>query len=190
MRLDPMQKPGIDHWTYEDYLRLPDDGPRCEIIEGERHMTPAPWSRHQLVSQRLAFLLMSFLRETELGVLYYAPFDVILADDTVVQPDIVIVARERESKIRERGLFGAPDLAIEILSPSSESRDRVRKLEIYAKHGVREYWIVDPDRDRIEVHVLEGRRLVKKAGHGDGAARSLVVLPGFSAPLDEVFSRA
>ena len=88
----------------------------------------------------------------------------------------------------KRGIFAAPDLVIEILSEHDHPRDTVRKLRIYARHGVLEYWIVDPNADRIEVFVLEGGRLVCKAAHQSGDVRSLAVLPGFSAPLSAIFA--
>jgi Uma2 family endonuclease len=176
-------------WTYADYLRLPDDGTRCEIIEGERLMTPSPFTRHQAVSFMLERLLGDFVLPRGLGSIYHAPCDVILADNTVVQPDILFVSKARESIIEEQGIFGPPDLVIEILSKADPRRDTVRKLAIYARHGIREYWIVDPDADRIDVFVLDGKDLVKKAAHDRGEARSLAVLPGFAAPLSEVFAR-
>ena len=179
-----------DHWTYADYLRLPDDGTRCEILEGVRAMTPSPFKRHQWVSSNLLFLLESFVRNTRVGRVFHPPFDVILAEDIVVQPDILFIGKTRTEIAQKRGVFGAPDLVIEILSESHPERDTVRKLAIYGRHGVPEYWIVDPERDRIEVFVLEGGALVRRAIHESGELRSLVALPGFAAPLDEIFSRS
>ena len=179
-----------DHWTYADYLRLPDDGTRCEILEGERVMTPAPFTPHQRVAFSLVRLLGDFVVPRRLGVLRFAPCDVILADDIVVQPDILFIGKPRVEIVLKRGIFGPPDLVIEILSESDPKRDTVRKLAIYGRHGVPEYWIVDPDRARIEVFVLEGNALVRKAVHESGEVRSLVALPGFAALLDEIFSRA
>jgi Uma2 family endonuclease len=179
-----------DHWTYADYLRLPDDGTRCEILEGERVMTPSPFTPHQRVAFSLVRLLGDFVVSRRLGILRFAPCDVILADDVVVQPDILFVGKSRMEIVQKRGIFAPPDLVIEILSESHPERDTVRKLAIYGRHGVPEYWIVDPDRDRIEVFVLEGGALVRRALHASGEVRSLVALPGFAAPLDEIFSRS
>jgi Uma2 family endonuclease len=187
MTRDAMQKPATGHWTYEDYLRLPDDGTRCEIIEGERLMTPAPASRHQWASIHLASALLTFVERNGLGVVYEAPYDVVLAQDTVVQPDIVVVLKTHDARLKESGLFGAPDLAIEILSPSTEDRDRSRKMRAYARHGVQEFWIVDPEEKRIEIHLLEQGRMVRKTDCRAGAASSLVVVPGFAIELDSVF---
>jgi Uma2 family endonuclease len=96
---------------------------------------------------------------------------------------------EHRDRIREAGIFGAPDFVIEVISPSTELRDRHDKLEVYYRYGVREYWLADPESQRIEVFVLESGRLVKKAQHDSGDVRSLAVLPGFSEPLAYVFRR-
>jgi Uma2 family endonuclease len=184
-----MKRPRTHHWTYADYLRLPDDGPRYEILEGMRVRAPSPLTRHQIVSHNLVLALGVFVRDRRLGRVLDAPCDVILADDIVLQPDILFIGRDRGSIIERRGIFGAPDLVIEILSQYSVKRDTVRKLDLYGRHRVREYWIVDPDADRIEVFTLEGGALTKRAEHRTGEVRSLVALPGFSAPLAEIFER-
>jgi len=184
-----MSRPTATRWTYEDLLRMPDegDGKRYEIVRGARFMTPSPFERHQRASRNLEFLMMKFLEERDLGELYYAPVDVVLSDDTVLVPDLVFVSKARVGIIEERGVFGAPDLVVEVLSQRTKSRDRGLKLEAYAEHGVREYWILDPVRRSIEVFVLHGRDLVKAADHASGNLASLVVLPGFSASLDRIF---
>jgi Uma2 family endonuclease len=187
---DVMNRLDADRWTYADYLQLPDDGTRCEILEGERVMTPAPFTPHQRVSENLGFLLAAFVRKENRGSIWRAPCDVVLAEDIVVQPDILFVARDRASIIQKRGVFGPPDLLVEILSSSDPERDTVRKLQIYGCHGVCEYWIADPERNRVEVFVLEGRELVRKAALDSGELRSLAVLPGFAAPLSEIFDRS
>jgi Uma2 family endonuclease len=184
-----MNRLHAERWTYTDYLGLPDDGTRCEIFEGERVMTPAPFVRHQEVSRRLERALEDFVLPRGLGRIFDAPCDVILAPDTVVQPDVFFVAKSRESIIRERGIFGPPDLVVEVLSKADPSRDTVRKLDLYGRHGVREYWTADPDAGRIEIFVAGRGALHKRASHDRGEARSILVLPGFSAVLADVFRR-
>lgn len=189
-RRHPMTRLEADrHWTYADYLRLPDDGTRCEILEGERVMTPSPYPPHQIASENLGYLLGAFVRKEKRGRIIHAPSDVILSDDTVVQPDLYFISKERAAIIEDHGVFAPPDLIVEILSESDPKRDTVRKLAIYGKHGVREYWIVDPYGKRVEIFVLEGRELVRKASHDSGKARSLVALPEFSAQLAEIFAK-
>jgi Uma2 family endonuclease len=177
-------------WTVEDYLRLPDDGTRCEIIDGERLMTPSPFPPHQCIASNVVGRLLPFVKARALGRVMFAPSDVFLSKRTVVQPDVYFISNARGSIYQPRGIFGAPDFVIEILSEDDPERDRVRKRRLYARHGVREYWIVDPQSRRIEVFVLEGRRLVLKATHDSGEVRSLAVLPGFTAPLDAIFERS
>jgi Uma2 family endonuclease len=152
-------------------------------------VNPQPTLWHQIVGGNLAFLVKLYLRDQKLGVLLHPPVDVVLAQDTVLHPDLAVLLDEHRDRIREAGIFGAPDFVIEVLMPSTELRDRHDKLEVYSRYGVREYWLADPERRRIEVFVLESGRLVKKAQHDSGEARSLAVLPGFAAPLSEVFRR-
>jgi Uma2 family endonuclease len=184
-----MSNPSTFHWTYEDYVRLTGGDDYFEFIDGERFVNPVPTTRHQMASWVLEDLLSRFLSERGLGRMFHAPLDVVFADDTVLQPDIVVILNERRDRIRDAGIFGAPDFVIEVLSPSTASRDRREKLGVYARYGVREFWLVDPKLERIEVFILESGNLVKKADHASGKARSLVVLPGFAAPLADVFQR-
>jgi Uma2 family endonuclease len=182
-----MTKPTASRWTYRDYLALPDDGRQYELIDGELLLNPSPVPRHQRVSFRLAVLLDAYLGESGLGILYPAPSDVVLSDDTVVQPDILVFLNEHRSRTTENGHFGPPDLAVEVLSPGTAERDRVRKLELYGRYGVREYWIVDPEARAIEIYGLDTGRLGMASTHDSGEVRSVAVLPGFSASLAEIF---
>lgn len=183
-----MLDPTTRTWTYEDYVRLTDEGEYFEIIDGEAFVNPQPTLWHQLASKNLEFLLETHIRASNVGVMVHT-VDVVFAEDCVLQPDIIVVLNENLNRMRKAGIFGAPDFVIEILSPSTASRDRRKKLAVYARHGVREYWLVDPEKRRIEVFVPEAGTLVRKASHEAGEARSLAVLPGFSAPLAEVFRR-
>lgn len=147
-----MSLPG-PKFTYEDYRLLPEDK-RYELMEGELLVTPAPTTRHQKILVRLVARLETFVDTADLGEVLCAPTDVILSDETVVQPDILFVARDRRAIVNPNGaVTAAPDLVVEILSPSTSSRDRVLKRKLYAKFGVREYWIVDPANHTVEVLV-------------------------------------
>ena len=174
-------------WTYEDYLLLPDDGKRYQIIRGELFMSAAPIPRHQIVSIRLVRILDRWVVAYKLGICLYSPIDLVLADDSVVQPDIIFIQESRRGIIGEKYLTAAPDLVIEILSESTRKVDLVLKRSLYAAYGVREYWIVDPKAERIDIHVLENGDLVKKAEVTEGVVRSPVVLAGLEFPLREVF---
>jgi Uma2 family endonuclease len=142
--------------TYADYAALPADGRRYELHEGELSVTPAPGSRHQQVIRDLSFLLHQHVRTRSLGEVLFAPIDCVLSDITVVQPDIVYIEASRRSAISPRGIEGPPTLAVEVLSPSTLQVDRVVKLQLYARHRVPYYWIVDPEARVIEAYALTG----------------------------------
>jgi Uma2 family endonuclease len=141
--------------TYEDYAALPDDGKRYALHEGELSVTPAPDTRHQDVLVALTVILGAHVGATGVGKLLVAPYDCIMSDITVVQPDLVYTDDERLGLVSPRALEGAPTLSIEILSPSTGRTDRRRKMALYASHDVRWYWIVDPAARTIEVYRLE-----------------------------------
>ena len=160
----PTQK----HYTFADYLDLPDDGNRYEIIHGVLHVTPAPTVSHQKVSARLHLLLAEWVRSRVGGELLYAPVDVHLTDDTNVQPDLLWIAPDRVAEIVGDRIRGAPDLVIEILSPGTARRDRTIKRDLYAEHGVCEYWLVDIPQARVTMLRLEGSGFVEQAsGSGE-----------------------
>lgn len=138
--------------TWQDVQQMPDDGNRYEAIEGDLYMTPAPTVRHQRVSQRLFRALYDLLQAPGHGEVFYAPLGVEFpATGEGVQPDLLFVSSERRGIIGEAWLMGAPDLVVEILSPSTSSRDRGIKRRLYGRQGVREYWIVDPERNAVDV---------------------------------------
>ena len=162
--------PGPGKWTYEDYARLPDDGNRYEVLDGELYVSPSPRTRHQVVSRNLEFLLHAHVNERGLGEVFDAPIDVIFAPTMVAVPDIVFVAAGRKSIITGRAIEGAPDLIVEILSPSSVRQDRVVKAALYARHGVRHYWIIDPEACSLETSVLAGEHY-RSTGTHHGASK-------------------
>ena len=138
-------------FTYDDYLLLPEDSPRCELIEGEFLMTPAPTVTHQTLLGRLFAAIFNFLTTSPIGTVLVAPTDVVLSKTTVVQPDLLFVAREHQDRIAEDGVHGPPGLVIEILSTGSRHLDEVTKPRLYAQYGIPEYWIVDPFREKVRV---------------------------------------
>lgn len=140
--------------TYDDYVLQPNDGKRYEILEGELAVTPAPSTRHQIASANLFKLVTRHVDDNSLGTLLYAPIDLILESTSVLQPDLLFVAKARHNIITDRAVEGAPDLVIEILSPTTSRTDRVTKAQIYARHRVPAYWIVDPEQETVEVYLL------------------------------------
>ena len=155
--------------TYRDYAALPDDGRRYEIHEGELSVTAAPRTKHQEVSIKLASALHVHVTARGLGKVFAAPIAVILSDISVVEPDIVYVATDRLGLISERGIEGPPTLVVEILSPTTALIDRTRKMQLYARHGVPWYWLVDPDSRTVEIYrLIEGSyALTARVGGGE-----------------------
>ena len=174
------------HYTYADYYGINDDK-RYEVMEGDIMMVPAPATRHQKISGRIYRIMANFVFDNGLGEIFDAPTDVVLSDDVVVQPDILFISKERAGIIGEQAIMGAPDLVVEIISPSSSFNDSVRKRELYQKFGVKEYWLVFPDEKAIEVLTLEDgiyRELC--SAKEEGAVRSKL-LQGFEVELKGVF---
>ncbi len=138
--------------TWQDVQQMPDDGNRYEAIEGDLYMTPAPSIRHHRLTRALYDAFKPLLHKPEYGELFWAPVGVEFpATGEGVQPDLMFVSNERRGIIGEAGIVGAPDLVMEILSPSTAIRDRTIKLRLYERQGVGEYWIVDPDENAIDV---------------------------------------
>jgi Uma2 family endonuclease len=172
-------------WREEDYFSLPDTNRIIELSEGELIMTPLPTESHQRTSIRLLFSLYTFVHERELGVVRYAPLPVRLWPGKIREPDILFVSNEHLDRIGER-VYGPPDLVVEITSPGTMHVDRVEKFSEYAKAGVEEYWIVDPDAETIEVFVLRRGAYVMLGKWGRGEVARSEVLKGFEVKVNEV----
>jgi Uma2 family endonuclease len=175
--------------TYEDLLGFPDDGRRHELIDGEHYVTPAPTPRHQELSGRLHLALGTYLRGSPIGKLYYAPVDVFLSNHDVVEPDLLFVSSARLGIIGKL-VRGAPDLAVEILSPSTRRTDEVTKRRLFDRSGVGEYWVVDPEIEVVKVYRRSEGGVFARAEElrreaGDVLATPL--FPGFSLALEELF---
>ena len=174
--------------TYEDYVLFPEDGQRHEIIDGEHYVSPAPLLRHQQISMRLSSRVGTFIETNRLGEFLAAPADVLLSEHDILQPDLFFVSNERASILTPKNIQGAPDLVIEILSPSTRRLDERLKLERYELLGVREYWIVDPA-GRVVVFQVDGEAFRQTAELSSEAADVLTtpLLPGLQIPLADLF---
>ncbi len=173
--------------TYDDYRNTPDDE-RYELLDGELIVAPAPRLYHQRVGMQLGALFHMFVKERGLGEVYSAPCDVVFSNTDVVQPDLLFVSREREHVLHGGdNVRGAPDVVIEILSPTTAARDRTFKRALYAKHGVKEYWLVDPDTRTVTVLALEERRFEVAGVYGAGQNLTSPTLQGFTFDPEEIF---
>ncbi len=180
--------PEQGQWTYEDWLRLPDDGFRYEVLNGELHMTPPPTIGHQNVVTELGAQMRSFAKQSALGIVLVSPVGVRLPGQPVpVQPDVVFVHAERRDIIGEDYVEGAPDLVVEVLSPSNWLYDRREKLLAYQQAGVPEYWIVDYRARTVEIRVLEEGKYTLLAEFRSGDAARSQVCPGFEVAVDDLF---
>ncbi|MBX3001846.1 MAG: Uma2 family endonuclease [Caldilineaceae bacterium] len=156
---EPVQAayPPQGEWTYEDYVHLPDDGWKYEVIEGVLYMAPSPNTKHQLIVGNLFFAIKLHLKQAKIGQVFSAPLDVILPGNlgTPVQPDLLFIRQDRLEIVKEQHIEGAPDLVVEVLSPSNWVDDRREKFKIYAAAKIPEFWIVDPIQRTVEVFVLD-----------------------------------
>jgi Uma2 family endonuclease len=174
--------------TYDDYLTLPADGKRYEIIEGELSMTPAPFTDHQRILGRLFRFIDEFARKNNAGEVFVAPTDVVLSMTDVVQPDILFVTKERSHIITIKNIIAAPDLVIEILSESTAVIDRTTKKSLYEKYGVKEYWIVDPENEDIECFSLKEATFTLMGSFKKNESFESVLLKGLTIEVNKIFN--
>ncbi|MDR4503197.1 MAG: Uma2 family endonuclease [Candidatus Scalindua sp.] len=173
-------------YTYEDYVMMSDDK-RYELIEGELLMTPSPTTGHQRILRKLEFLLEKFVNEKNLGEIFFTPCDVYLDEGNVVQPDIMFISKERLNIIGEKNIQGAPCITIEIISKSSAYRDMVQKKKLYAQFGVKEYWIVIPEDESIEIYLLDNTAYKLFKIYRDNDIIETPGLKGFNKRLKNIF---
>ncbi|RJQ24722.1 MAG: Uma2 family endonuclease [Peptococcaceae bacterium] len=180
--------PQKEVYTYADYALLPEGAP-YQLIGGKLVMTPAPTTYHQIISMRLEVKLANFVAEKDLGIILYAPVDVYFEEKETYQPDIVFIARDRLHIIEPAKIKGAPDLVVEILSPSTGYYDLKKKARTYARHGVKEYWVVDPEDKSIEVYMgEEGKFVLNQRVEEEGKIESIII-DGLEMETKEIFAQ-
>jgi Uma2 family endonuclease len=175
--------------TYDDYAQLPADGKRYEIIDGELFVNAAPIPRHQAIVGNIYFALRGWFDEQG-GMVFVSPIDIVLGNDTVVQPDIVAIKSDRASIVREKNVQGAPNLVIEVLSDATRRFDEINKRKVYERAGVEEYWIVDPVIEVVKIYrrtATAFERVTELSTESDGNLTS-PLLPGFALDLRVVFA--
>jgi Uma2 family endonuclease len=174
-------------FTYEDLKLIPPDRNRYEIVDGELFVTPAPRTLHQRIVANLLTALHQHVRRHRLGEVFVAPYDVVLATGTVLEPDVLFVSSSRLHYIGEDNLSGPPDLAVEVISESTKRLDREVKLKQYALYGVSEYWLVDPEGKNVEVfrRKKEEYELAERLGSGDTLTSPL--FPGLNLSVTSLW---
>jgi Uma2 family endonuclease len=175
--------------TYEDFLLFPDDGKRHELIDGDHFVTPSPNTKHQRTMRKLLTALDTFVARHRLGEVFAAPYDVILSDVDVVEPDLLFVSSGRAAIITEKNIRGAPDLVVEILSESTRKTDEMVKRKRYEQFGIMEYWIVDPELESVKVYRMTDKGFVRTAEWTKEANDTLTtpLLPDLRILLTDIF---
>jgi len=175
--------------TVEDYRATPEGPPWFQLVEGELIRSPSPQLIHQEIVGNLFWLLTCYLEKNPRGEVFFAPLDVYLSPHDVFQPDLVYVSRERAHILASDGVHGAPDLAVEILSPSTADLDKTRKRKIYGREGVRELWLVDPV--ACEIQVFEFAKSASKPARtvANGGSLESGLFPGLKIALGVVFKQ-
>jgi Uma2 family endonuclease len=172
--------------TVEDYRLLPETGPRYQLIEGDLFMAPAPNRFHQDIALNVAVILYRYLEKKPIGSVYTAPFDVYLDEINAVQPDVVFVAKGNEI-LTPQGAAGVPDFVVEVLSPKTAHLDKKSKRRVYARSGVTELWIIDPDAEKIHIYLLQ--KDAEKPAHTYNARDSFTsaTFPGLKFKASAIF---
>lgn len=173
--------------TYRDLQNWPDDGRRYELHDGEVVVVPAPFPRHQIAMLELTNQLHAFVREHG-GIVLVSPIDIVFNQTNVLQPDIVVFTAERRHHVHlDEPIRVAPDICVEVLSPGTVTHDRGRKLRMFERFGVQEYWIVDPVAELIEVRALRQNQydLIQSVGRADDLRSS--ALAGFRCVVGTLF---
>lgn len=176
--------------TYDDFVQFPDDGKRHELIDGEHYVTPSPNTKHQRVSMNLSYMIRAWLDAHPIGEVFHAPYDVVLSDVDVVEPDIVYVSNERAAQVvTPLHVRGVPELVVEIASKATRKRDETIKRRLYERAGVLEYWVVDPEIDVVRVSRQESDSFTRPTELSREAGDTLTtpLLPGLALPLARIF---
>jgi Uma2 family endonuclease len=180
--------PGVK-LTYDDFLLFPDDGKRHELIDGEHYVTPSPSRKHQAISWNLTIIIGSYLESHPVGRAFAAPFDVVFSNFDVVEPDLLFISNARLEALTSKNVQGAPNLVVEIGSPSTRRRDEIIKRTLYERFGVEEYWVIDPELETIAVYryVDEHYQRVLELAVERHDTLATPLLPHLTLPLQQIF---
>jgi len=180
--------PGVK-LTYDDFLLFPDDGKRHELIDGEHYVTPSPSRKHQAIVWNLITIIGPYLESHPVGRAFAAPFDVVFSNVDVVEPDLLFISNARLDVLTTKNVQGAPNLVVEIGSPSTRRRDEIIKRKLYERFGVEEYWVIDPEIETIAAyrHVGETYQRVLELAVERNDTLATPLLPQLTLPLQQIF---
>ena len=178
----------VKRWTYDDLLAMPEDNVIREIFDGELVVSPSPFLRHQRIVGRFYVAIVKYLEEHPIGEVFISPLDIVFSIDNVCDPDVLFVSHERSSILRKH-VHGSPDFVIEVLSEFNRKNDEVRKLDIYERFDVTEYWIADPEANTIRVFRRQGKALplASELAASGGDVATTPILPGLTIELTTLF---
>jgi Uma2 family endonuclease len=182
-------RPEAPPLTVAEYKLLPETGPRYQLIEGDLYMAPAPNRYHQTISRNLEYILMQYLEEHPIGELYDAPFDVYLSNVDVFQPDILFVSNDNRRILTDAGAEGPPNLVAEVLSPKTRNLDLIQKCRVYAREGVRELWILDPEPQTVVVYRFDEDLSNPVMTRTVTETLTSPIFPGLEIVLEKVFRK-
>ena len=182
-----IMKSAATKMNYDQLCLLPEDGNQYELFDGELVMTPSPRAHHQEIVTKLSALLSQHVQRSSLGKVYVAPLDTIMDEHNVVQPDILFVSRERVAEVVKEWIEGAPDLVVEVLSPSTFHKDLRRKMRVYSQFGVQEYWIVDPEEETLALYHRSGEKLQLARQFASHETFQSPLFPGFEFEVRSIF---
>jgi Uma2 family endonuclease len=173
--------------TVHDYREMPEGGPRYQLVDGDLHMSPSPNLFHQRVSRNIGHVLITYLEGNPIGEVFNAPLDVFLTETNVFQPDLLFVSKKNLHLLKKDGVHGAPDLIIEILSPSSSRLDLGSKKRVYARCGVLEFWAVHPQQRKVVVYDLRKSETKPASTWREGDHFECKLLPGLQFEVAKFF---
>lgn len=174
-------------FRYEDLKALPENGKRYEILERDLHVSPAPKTIHQTVVVNLTSILRDFVKKHSLGFVFCAPTDVVFSPENVVQPDVLFISHANKHILTETHIQGAPDLVVEVLSESTKDVDQTIKKKIYARFGVKFYWIIDPEQKALESFLLTEEGFNKERSYEKNDVITCALFPALSFSVNELF---
>jgi Uma2 family endonuclease len=174
-------------FTYDDWLNLPTDCYKYEVIGGKLITRPTPPTIHQIISGNLLVSTTRYLKENKLGELF-RPVDVVLSMTNIVLPDLMFISKERSHIITERNIVEAPDLVVEIISEGTKIIDQTHKKTLYEEYGVKEYWLVYPNEKEVEQFILQDEKLELRETFEQSDTLSCEIIEGFTLPLNKIFA--